>query len=581
MFNALEVMTLKARYCQALTALAAGLVASVPFAAQAQQRGPADPNAPRLMVGVFRSADKTSGVQAADAIRTRVAQDFTAKQLWVLPKNDIVANLEASGFPTNEALAPHDARALAQILRADEYLVGNVVRDSAGQRVDAFVVMTRDNKLVQPLGSYRVDKADKAAGPVVNEFKAAQKAFDDVRACENSARESKYDAAIAAARKGIAEYPKSTLARLCMAAAMQAAKAPADEILKVAQEVIAIDARSKPALTIAYEAYKAQNNTDKADETLLALVAADPSDQRLLEQIANEWAGSGKAAKAVPVVEQLVRDNPGDPSFLQLQMRVRLAANDLKGGITAGEELIKADTAAATAALFTRLAAAALVDSQPQKAAQLAAQGVQKFPTNGDLLATYAEALTKSGQSQQAVEVLNRAVQANPKAPGIQLALARLYADQGNDQGAMTALQAAVANGDSASTVARYALAIGQTAFRAAGASKQAADYEKAIRYLEFSDKTSASPEAKFLLGYTAFSLGGQQLQQAQTLSRGNASQKAEGCTVSKAAQANFLTAQTNLPAGGSFNPQATQQALTQLGQFAPYADQFVKALCR
>jgi tetratricopeptide (TPR) repeat protein len=574
-------MTLKARYCQALTALAAGLVASVPFAAQAQQRGPADPNAPRLMVGVFRSADKTSGVQAADAIRTRVAQDFTAKQLWVLPKNDIVANLEASGFPTNEALAAHDARALAQILRADEYLVGNVVRDSAGQRVDAFVVMTRDNKLVQPLGSFRVDKADKAAGPVVNEFKNAQRAFDDVRACENAARESKYDVAIAAARKGIAEYPKSTLARLCMAAAMQQAKAPAGEVLKVAQEVIAIDARSKPALTIAYEAYKAQNDSTKADETLLALVAADPSDQRLLEQIANEWARGGKAAKAVPVVEQLVRDNPGDPSFLQLQMNVLLAAGNYKGGIAAGEELVKADTAMATARTFSRLATAALVDSQPQKAAQLAAQGVQKFPNDGDLLGTYAEALTKSGQSQQAIEVLNRAVQANPKAPGVQVALARLYADQGNDQGAMTALQAAVANGDSASTVARYALAIGQTAYRAAGVSKAAADYEKAIRYLEFSDRTSASPEAKFLLGATAFSLGGQQLQQAQTLSRGSAAQKTEGCTVSKAAQANFLTAQTNLPAGGSFNPEATKQLLTQLGQFAPYADQFVKALCR
>ncbi|MGZ8469621.1 MAG: tetratricopeptide repeat protein, partial [Gemmatirosa sp.] len=425
------------------------------------------------------------------------------------------------------------------------------------------------------------DKADKAASQVSRDFREAQKAFPHERACVNAARESKYDVAIAAARKGIAEFPKSTLARLCLASSMQAAKAPADSVLKVAQEVIALDARSKPALTIAYEAYKAKNDTAKTDETLLALVAADPSDQRLLEQIANEWAGAGKAAKAVPVVEQLVRDNPGDPSFLQLQMRVRLAANDLKGGIASGEELIKADTAMATAALFSRLAAAALIDSQPQKAAQLAAQGVQKFPANGDLLATYAEALTKSGQSQQAVEVLNRAVAANPKAPGVQLALARLYADQGNNDGAMTALQAAVANGDTASNVARYALAIGQTAFRAAGASKVVADYEKAIRYLEFSDKTSPSPEAKFLLGYTAFSLGGQQLQQAQTLARGSNAQKAEGCTVSKAAQANFLTAQTNLPAGGSFNPDATKAALTQLGQFAPYADQFVKALCR
>ncbi|MDF1504754.1 tetratricopeptide repeat protein [Roseisolibacter sp. H3M3-2] len=574
-------MPLKARYCQALTALAAGVVASAPLAAVAQQRGPADPNAPRLMVGVFRSADKASGVQAADAIRTRISQDFTAKQLWVLPKNDIVANLEASGFPTNEALAAHDARALAQILRADEYLVGNVVRDSAGQRVDAFLVLTRDNKLVQPLGSFRVDKADKAAGAVTNEFKAAQRAFDDVRTCENSARQSQYPAAIAAARKGIAEYPKSTLARLCLAAAMQASKAPAEEVLKVAQEVIAIDPRSKPALTIAYEAYKGQNNVEKADETLLALVAADPSDQRLLEQIANEWAGSGKASKAVPVVEQLVRDNPGDPNFLQLQMQVLFAAGNLKQGLAAGEELLKADTAAATARLFTRLTAAAIADSQPQKASQLAAQGVQKFPNDGDLLATYADALVKSGQSQQAMEVLNKALAANPKAPGARMALARLQAESGNDAQALESLKAAAAAGDSAATVARYALSIGQTAYRAANASKKVEDFEKAIRFLEFANTTSSTPEGQFLLGATAFSLGGQQLQQAQQLSKGSAAQKAEGCTVSKAAQANFLTAQSNLPAGGKFNPQATQQLLQQLTQFSPYADQFVKALCR
>lgn len=572
MFNALEVMTLKARYCQALTALAAGVVASFPLTAAAQSRGAADPNAPRLMVGVFRSADKTSGVQAADAIRTRISQDVTPKQLWVLPKKDITANLEASGFPTNEALAPHDARALAQILRADEYIVGNVVRDSAGLRVDAFLVMTRDNKLVQPLGSYRVDKADKAASQVSRDFREAQKAFKHERDCVNAARESKYDVAVAAARKGIAEYPKSTLARICLAQALYAQKAPADEIIKVAQEVIAIDPRSKPALSLAYEAYKAQNNTEKADETLLALVAADPSDQRLLEQIANEWAASGKAAKAVPVVEQLVKDNPGDPSFLQLQMRVRLAAKDYKGGIAAGEELIKADTAAATADLFTRLTAAALIDSQPQKAAQLAAQGVQKFPANGELLATYADALTRAGQSQQAIEVLNRTLQANPKAPGVNVALARLYADQGNDQQAMTALQNAVAAGDSAATVARYALSIGQGAYRAANASKAQADYEKAIRYLEFSDKTSESDEAKFLLGVTSLSYGQMLLQDAQ---------KSKGCAPARSAQAAFTTAQSNLPRGGKFNPQATQQALTGLSQLAPYADQMVKAFCR
>ena len=121
---------MKARYCQALSALAA--VVSLPLAASAQPVRAPDPNAPRLMVGVFRSADKTTGVQTADAIRQRITQDAGGRSLWVIPKNDITNTLEASGFSTTEALAPHDARALAQLLRADEYVVGNVVRASAG-----------------------------------------------------------------------------------------------------------------------------------------------------------------------------------------------------------------------------------------------------------------------------------------------------------------------------------------------------------------------------------------------------------------------------------------------------------------
>jgi tetratricopeptide (TPR) repeat protein len=573
MFNALEVKTLKARYCQALSAIAAGVVVSLPLAATAQApRVAPDPNAPRLMVGVFRSSDKTQGVQAADAIRSRVASDAGGKQLYVLPKNDIDNTLQASGFPTTEALAPHDARALAQLLRADEYIVGNIVKDSAGLRVDANLVLTRDNSLVQPLGSYRVDKADKAASAISKDFRDAQKAYDDERACYIAAREQKFDVALAAARKGIAEYPKSTLARLCMANVMQSQKAAPAEVLKVAQEVIQIDPRSKPALQIAYDAYKTAGDTAKADETLLALISADPGNQRLLEQVANEWAAGGKAAKAVPVVEQLVRENPGDPSYLTLQMRVKLAAKDYKGGIAAGEELIKSDTAAATADLFTRLATAAVLDSQPQKAAQIAAQGVQKFPANGDLLGTYADALTRSGQSQQAMEVMQKALQANPKLPGAYAALARMQAEAGQDDAAFQSLQQAVAGGDSASTVARYALSIGQTAYRAANAAKTQPAYEKAIKYLEFSDKTSPSDEAKFLLGVTSLGFGQMQLQEAQ---------KSKGCTQAKGAQTAFLTAQTNLPAGGKFNPQATQQALSGLTQLSPYADQMVKAFCK
>ena len=590
MFNVLEVTTLKARYYQALSALAAGLV-GLPLALSAQTTRTPDPNAPRLMVGVFRSAERNVGVSTADAIRSRLTSDVPVRQMWVIPKQDITNTLEASGFSTTEALAPHDARALGQLLRADEYIVGNVVRDSAGggYRVDANLVLTRDNSLIQPLGSFRAGKPDQAASAISREFREAQKQFDAERTCVRNAREKKYAEAATAARRGIAEYPKATLARICLAnvyidqrdaAQNDAVKlAYNDSASTVAREILTVDPLSRRALTIQYDALKAKNDPTATD-VLLRLAAADPANTRLQEQVITEFAVSGQAARAVPFVDKLVADNPGDPNFLLLQSRVKLAAKDYKGGIAAGEEVIRADTAFATAELFTRLAAAAAVDSQPQKAAQLAAQGVAKFPDNGDLLVTYAQSLRAAGQTQQAIDALNKAAQSNAKIPNLYTTQARLYADLGQHQQAMQALQQAIAAGDSSQTVALYAVGIGQAAQRTASGSKKPEDFETAISYLTFANRTNATPEGQFLLGATALSYGQTRLLEAQNLAK-SPSTRAAACTATKAAQAQFTVAQINLPAGGKFNPQATQQLLSGLTQLTPAADQFAKALCR
>jgi tetratricopeptide (TPR) repeat protein len=558
---------------------------------EAQSTRTADPNAPRLMVGVFRSGEKNVGVQTADAIRTRINQDVPLKQLWVIPKQDITATLEASGFPTTEALAAHDARALAQLLRADAYIVGNVQKDSsgAGYVVNAQYVLTRDQRLVQPLPPIRVDKPDKAAGAVSKEFREAHKQFAAERQCTNLAREGKFAEAAAAARKGIADYPNATLSRLCLANALKESKAPNDQILAVVDSVLKIDPRSQPALTLSYDALTAAGKKEEATDVLLRLVAADPSNTRLLEQVINEFAGSGQAPKAVPFVDQLVRDNPGDPGYVQLQMRVHLAAKDYKGGISAGEELVKLDTAAATADLFSRLAYAAVADSQPQKAAELAARGVAKFPTNTDLQLSYADILRRAGQPQQALDALAKVLQANPKAPGINTTRAQMFADMNQPDSALAALQAGVAAGDSATNIARYALGIGQTMYRAANASKARADYEKAQRFLEFSVQTNATKEAQFLLGATGYSLANAIMtaeitpvvQQLQAKKKVDAASLASACTATKAMQDALSLAQTNLGPGGSVQPQAASQMLGAIAQLGPFAEQVAKAVCK
>jgi tetratricopeptide (TPR) repeat protein len=587
MVNALEVTPLKARFPKALTAIAAGLVAGLPLAVGAQnssapqQRGTPDPNAPRVVVTIFRGADKNGGVQAADAVRSRMQSEFTYRDLYVLPKQDVTNALEQSGFPTNEALAPHDARALGQLLRGDEYITGQVIRDSAGQRVDAQLVLVRDNSLVQPLGSHRVGKPSDAAAPIIREFKEAQKQFRAERDCVNAARERKYADAIAAARRGIGAYPRATLSRLCMANVYvqqrdqqgqdsTRVRAFNDSALAVAREVLAIDPASRPALTIQYAGLQAAGRRDEATNVLLRLVAADPTNARLLEQVVNELAANGQAARAVPFVNQLVNDNPGDPSYLLLQTRVKLAAKDYKGGIAAGRALIAADTASATAALFTRLATAAQIDSQPQVAAQLLAQGVAKFPRDGALLSEYASALRAAGQTQQALDLLNRAAQQNPRPSGVYAGLAALYAETGRVDDAVRTLQQAQQAGDSASTISRAGLQIGQTLYQQATKTKAPADYQRAIQVLELSNRAETSPQAQLLLGAANLGYGQQQLTVAQS---------SKSCAAVNNARTAFTSAQLNIGPAGKSNPQLAGQLLAALGQLSPIPEQFAKAL--
>ena len=118
MFNVSEEMTVKARQRHARTlmglfigAAASGAFATVNAQTQTLQRG--QTAGPRFMVPTFRSSERGLGLQAAEAVRERMGQDFQLKTLWIVPKSDIMTTLVNSGYSTTEALSSNDARALA------------------------------------------------------------------------------------------------------------------------------------------------------------------------------------------------------------------------------------------------------------------------------------------------------------------------------------------------------------------------------------------------------------------------------------------------------------------------------------
>src|SRR5262245_58824204 len=81
-----------------------------------QRGGPAGPDTKGILVATFRSDDRKLGVEAADAVRKRLQDEYSMKQLEVKTKRAIDGTLEQSGYKPDSALSASDLLELAKQL---------------------------------------------------------------------------------------------------------------------------------------------------------------------------------------------------------------------------------------------------------------------------------------------------------------------------------------------------------------------------------------------------------------------------------------------------------------------------------
>ncbi len=577
-FTHLEEYQLNARYSLALAALV--FAGTVPAHAQDSKA--------RITVMTFQSSEKGTGAKAADELRNQLKDTFNPKDVYVLPTKDVNNTLEQSGFSASEPLAPNDEKALANLLRADDYVTGTISKAPTGAyTVDARMVLARDNSLSQALPTATANKVGDAMDRVSKSVRDAMKQLDGEHNCISKARAGDIPGALAAARQGIASYPQATLARLCSANVFYSeyqkattradSIALADSVLGVTRLIAQQDPRSVAALRFNAELYKVIGDSTQARATLLALIRADPSNDKLITQIVNELAGSGHANDAIPLVKELLERSPGDPQLLHTAFLVYLAASDWKSAVVTGPELIRADTAAADSTYFTRMAAAYTNLNQPNDAITALQAGVQKYPNNGDLLLALASTLRKNNRAAEAVDVLKRAIAANPRNPQALLLLADSYAQATPpqyDSVAAVLQRAASLPGADKATIAQYALGQGNNMYKAANASKDRNQFLAAIKLLQLSDGIQPSVDAKFLAGVSAFSVAQSSYNEANTT---------KSCPLAQMARDNLALAQTGLQAGAADDKYRTpaNQFLPVIAQFRPAADAQVKKFCK
>lgn len=569
---------------RATTAVALMIGLGAPAALEAQRSGPApNPDTPRLLVAVFSSRDLPTGVLAADAIRNRVQNAVNVRTLYVIPKADIVNYLESSGYKPDSALGVSDLRELAKLLRADEVLGGTVTRTATGIRLEPRLMLARDPALAQPLPPIDGENVNSAARQIDRSLGEARKQLADVRACENGIRDSKWDAAIAAARAGIAKYPDATIARICLANVFLAMKAAPDSVLRVTDEIRRLDPKNSMALRFAQAAYKAKGDNEGAVRALVALLALEPQNITLQGQVVTELALLGKPEVAIPIVDTLIAQNPGDPQLLRQKWLLLLNAaaaadtGDAKrkyfdDAVVAGESMARVDTMLADSNYFSRQIVAATSGSQQAKAIEMASRAVQKYPSSAEFWFLKGNAERKAGQLQMADESLRRAYVLDAKYPALSLLLAQTNLELGRMDTVVAMVRRAVAAGEDARTWAGFLLAPAQAAWKIADSTKKKEDYMKVLALAQESDKLSMSPTAAFFVGISSFSIAMDDLQAAQ---------KPKSCPLAREAQDMFLLTQTNMPRGGSIDAGTARTVLGYVNQYAPTAEQMVKAYCK
>ena len=579
-----------------LSAVAAGFfalsLAASALSAQAarqeppQRGGQPGQDTPYILVTTFLSADRQTGVQAADELRRRLQQEHSAKELFVLTKTAVSGTLEASGYRPDSALNPSDLMELAKQLRGEYVIDGKATKAGAGnaQKWESRILMRTGQQIVaQPLPAVDGKDVGDAAKQTEKLISDALKQIPMYKECLAGLRAAKYDEAAAKARAGIAAYSNASWSRVCLLNAYSLNKTtPPDSIIAVGNAILAVDPNSLLALSNLAEAYKTKGDKDKAIEMNLRIYRLDPSNQSIAQSIVQELAQSGAPDKALPIIDSLIKDNPADPGMIRTKWLLQLRVGKFKEAIATGDELVKVDTASATVDFYNRQIGAAQSDSNNAKIIEIASKAQQKFNKEISFPLLLSQTYRRAGQLQQAMAAANQATTIDPKdTRAWQLAIV-VANDMNQPDSAMAIAQRALTAGADKAQIGPMMLTGVNAAVKKAQASSKRADWEEALKAAEAVDAIAPTPETKFFIGVSSFQVAADILQEVQPLARSTKpADRAQACTGAKQAEDYLAKTSIAMPAGGRVDANVAGQILGNVTQFSEFIGQVKKAFCK
>ena len=547
----------------------------------AQRGGPPNPDTPKILITTFHSDDRKLGVEMAEDLRKRESQEHSAKELAVIQKKGIDATLLASGYQPDSALSASDLMELAKQMGGDIVIDGTV--NKAGTNLKLAVrVLTKSGQatLAQPLPVTDAKDVGDASKQLEKAISESNKALVGFKSCKNNMTAAKYAEAATAARAGLTAYPNSAFSRVCLLQSLVAQKAAPDQIIEVANAIKTQDPTSQIAYSILADAQLAKGDTAHAMESLLQLWRNDRTNAPLAKSIIQMLASSGSPDVALPIVDTLLVNNPGDPEMLRIKWLLQLRANRYKNALVSGEEYVKADTAAANLDYYNRQIFAAQKDSNNAAMVQFATKAAAKFPTDPSFNVIVAQSQMKAGQLDAALASARKAQAADAKAVLPWVMALSIQNQLHQPDSALATAKSAIAAGVPKDSISQYMLAIVAPALRQAQASKSRADWEAALMAAQAVDAVAPTAQSSFYLGVSAFQIGMDALTNLSTLSKSKKKEDlAQACAEAKVVEDQFATVQIAMPKGGSVDAATAGTILQNVNQYGPMATQAKTAL--
>lgn len=551
-----------------------------------------------IVAPLHAAGDARVARQIASILRSRIARLSNRRELRVLDSDTAEYTLEDAGFRRDTVVSDYLLWNLARILRADEIVTGTVTGKRGGPvEVRAELLLVRDHRLRQPLPTIVGATATAAGDSLANEIVRARSQMPGLRRCENAARSADAVHAVEEASRAVAAYPRSTLAKTCLAQELAQSGAGADSVLSVTGDLLASDSLNLIAAVIRADALSAMKRPGDAAAAWTRVVALRP-DSVELGVVAVEWMlRLHEASAAVTTARRLLKE-PYEARLRRQLFRGYSALSDFRDAAALGDSLdaedaefrddsvMAASHVVALRGMGDTLAALSLAARAVRQHAndpilyleylQLVAgengaalqRGLERFPDVPELHVLAATAARTTGNAAGEMEALRDAVRLDSSMTRGYIRLAELWFAQHSTDSALAVLARVPRTGDGADLLRSYAVGRGLQLLR--GGPPNDSTFRTTIALFTLADSVESRDDSRGLIAAVT-------LQFAQTELASAA--RTHECPVARSAQQTLSLATDALTRGVSEGPSADElrDAYAKLNAFA---ENLTKSIC-